>query len=84
VTAREHPLDLFLPRLLLKPAVLQQLLGPTDVLVVELDADVAWEAVAVGIGAREPMNLALGMAIRSLSNARLIEPCLTTEEIRGN
>src|SRR5882672_2354470 len=30
---REHPLDLLLPGLLLKPAVLGQLLGPADVLV---------------------------------------------------
>jgi hypothetical protein len=26
-----------------------------------------------------PMNLALGMAMRSLSKARLMEPCFTTE-----
>src|SRR5882724_2317238 len=58
--AREHPLDLFLPFLLLEPAVFRQLLGPADVLVVELDADVAREAVAVGIGAGQPDELGLG------------------------
>src|SRR3972149_926501 len=59
-TGREHPLDLVLPGLLLKPAVLQQLLGPADVLVVELDAHVAREAVAVGSGAGEADELGLG------------------------
>src|SRR3989442_5421689 len=39
--AREHPLDLFLPTLLLEPRVAEELLGAGDVLVVELDADVA-------------------------------------------
>src|SRR5712691_6891508 len=57
---REHPLDLFLPGLLLKPAVLEQLLGPAHVLVVEFDADVAREAVGVGIGAGEADELGLG------------------------
>jgi hypothetical protein len=40
--------------------VLEQLLGPADVLVVELDADVAREAVVVGIGAGEAEELGLG------------------------
>src|SRR5258708_22227921 len=44
---REHALDLVLLVLLLKAAVLEQLLGLADVLVVQLDADVAREAVAV-------------------------------------
>src|SRR6266542_1624533 len=58
--AREHTLDLFLPFLLLEPAIFRQLLGAADVLVVELDADVAREAVAVGIGAGQPDELGLG------------------------
>ena len=33
--------------------LLEQLLGAADVLVVEFDADVAREAVAIGIGANE-------------------------------
>jgi len=62
---REHALDLVPPILLLGPAVHEQLLGPANVLVVQLDADVAREAVAVGIALERPMNLALGMAIAS-------------------
>ena len=59
-TAREHSLIFFLPRLFLKSAVLEHLLGSADVLVVELDADVAREAVGVGGGAGEPDEIALG------------------------
>src|SRR5206468_520826 len=51
--AREHPLDLFLPGLLREPRVAQQLARARDVLVVELDADVARQAVRLGIRARE-------------------------------
>src|SRR5207244_12077135 len=58
--AAQHALDLVLPVLLLEPAVLQQLLGAADVLVVELDADVAGQAVAVGIDAGEADELRLG------------------------
>ena len=39
-TARQHPFDLFLPWLHLDPAVREELLGPGDVLVVELDGRV--------------------------------------------
>src|SRR5438046_5714157 len=59
-TAREHPLDLFLPFLLLEPAVLEQLFGPADVLVVELDAYIARQPVRIGIRAREPDELGFG------------------------
>src|SRR5439155_1124041 len=45
---------LFLPRLLREPRVAQQLARARDVLVVELDADVARQAVGLGIRAREP------------------------------
>src|SRR5690242_7129082 len=58
--AREHPLDLLLPLLLLEPAVLGQLLGPAHVLVVELDADVARKAIGVRIRAGEPDELGFG------------------------
>src|SRR2546422_8819034 len=58
--AREHPLDLFLPTLLLEPRVAEELLGAGDVLVVELDADVAREPVRFGVGARQPDELRLG------------------------
>src|SRR6266446_3748591 len=58
--AREHPLDLFLPTLLLEPRVAEELLGAGDVLVVELDADVARQPVRFGIGARQPDELRLG------------------------
>src|SRR6185503_10329724 len=57
---REHPLDLVLPGLLLQPPVLEQLPGAADVLVVELDAHVAGEPVAVGVRAGEPDELGLG------------------------
>src|SRR5215467_7656349 len=77
--AAEHALDLVLPGLLLEPAVLEELLGPAHVLVVELDPDRYGLPRNVGIKLESPMNLALGMAMRSLSKARLIEPCLTTE-----
>src|SRR6266853_1765043 len=59
-TRREHPLDLFLPFLLLEPAVVEQLFGPAHVFVVELDADIAWQPVRIGIRAREPDELGLG------------------------
>jgi hypothetical protein len=59
--AREHPLDLFLPRLLPNPAKLEQLLGPVDVLVVELDADVARQAVAEA-SCRPPASRGAGAA----------------------
>src|SRR5262252_10777488 len=58
--AAEHALDLVLPGLLLEPAVLEELLGPAHILVVELDPHVARQAVAVGIGAGEPDELGLG------------------------
>src|SRR5262249_23058486 len=47
--ARQHALDLLLPVLLLEPGVVEQLPGARDVLVVELDADVARELVALGV-----------------------------------
>src|SRR5215467_5897249 len=56
----EHALDLLLPGLLLEPAVLEELLGPAHVLVVELDPHVARQAVTVGIGAGEADELGLG------------------------
>src|SRR5438046_5374057 len=59
-TRREHPLDLFLPFLLLEPAVVDQLLGPAHVFVVELDADIAWQPVRSGIRARGPDELGFG------------------------
>lgn len=40
--------------------VLEQLLGPADVLVVELDAGVAREALGIGNGAGEADELGLG------------------------
>src|SRR5437773_2293828 len=43
--AAQHALDLVLPVLLLEPTVLCQLLGPRDVLVVELDAHGARQGV---------------------------------------
>src|SRR5258705_8908410 len=58
--AGQHPLDLLLPGLLLEPAVLEELLGAADVLVVELDADIAGEAVVLGIGAGQADELGLG------------------------
>src|SRR2546430_6141144 len=57
--AREHPLDLLLPALLLEPRVAEQLAGAGDVLVVELDAHVAREPVRFGIRARQPHELRL-------------------------
>src|SRR5215510_12888058 len=56
----EHALDLVLPGLLIEPAVLEELLGPAHVLVVELDPHVARQAVAIGIGAGEADELGLG------------------------
>src|SRR5262249_56564059 len=58
--AAEHALDLLLPGLLLEPAVLEELLGPAHVLVVELDPHVARQAVAIGIGAGEADEFGLG------------------------
>src|SRR5262249_1662865 len=55
-----HSLDLLLPGLLLKPPIAEELLGSADVLVVQLDSDVAREAVAVGVGAREADELGFG------------------------
>src|SRR3989449_10856970 len=57
--AREHPLDLLLPALLLEPRISQELAGAGDVLVVELDAHVAGQPVGFGISAREPDELGL-------------------------
>src|SRR5207247_2938748 len=59
-SARKHPLDLLLPRLLLEPLVVQQLLGARDVAVVELDADVPRQRETLGVGARKPDELGLG------------------------
>src|SRR5882762_3051628 len=79
-TRREHPLDLFLPGLLLKPAVIDQLLGPAHVFVVELDADIARQPVSIGNLAFESERMAIPKAkFIGLSNARLIDPCLMTE-----
>src|SRR5213079_1074806 len=58
--AREHPLDLLLPALLLEPRVAQELAGAGDVLVVQLDSHVTREPVRFGIPAREPDELGLG------------------------
>src|SRR2546425_2377114 len=58
-SAREHPLDLLLPVLLLEPVIVEELLGAGNVLVVELDAHVAREAVRFGIRARQPHELRL-------------------------
>src|SRR6266571_6929553 len=55
--AREHPLDLHLPGLLLEPLVVHELLGPRNVLVVELDADVPRQLVTLGIRARKADEL---------------------------
>src|SRR2546425_1370680 len=57
--AREHPLDLFLPALLLEPRVAEELSRAGDVLVVELDAHVARQPVRFGVRAREPDELGL-------------------------
>src|SRR5262245_40926049 len=58
--ARQHALDLLLPGLLLEPGVVHQLLRARDVLVVELDADVARELVGLGVGTRQADELGLG------------------------
>src|ERR1044072_5060645 len=57
--ARQHALDLLLPGLLLEPGVIQQFLRARDVLLVELDADVARELVGLGVSAREANELGL-------------------------
>src|SRR6267142_1822192 len=57
--AREHPLDLGLPALLLEPRVAEELFGAGHVLVVQLDADVARQLVGFGVRAREPDELGL-------------------------
>ena len=58
--AREHPFDFVLPLFFLKPFILHQLFGPVDVLVVELDADVARQPVAIGVGAGKADEFGLG------------------------
>lgn len=77
--AREHPLDLFLPALFLKPGISEKLFRPGDVFFIQLDADVAREAVGFGVAAGEADELRLRDRLRWLSKARLIEPCFTTE-----
>src|SRR2546425_2059258 len=57
--AREHPLDLLLPGLLLEPLIVEELAGAGDVLVVELDAHAAGEPVGFGVPAGEPDELGL-------------------------
>src|SRR5215471_3186429 len=56
----EHPFDFILPFFFLKPLILHELSCPVDVFVVELDADVARQPVAIGIGAGEADELGLG------------------------
>jgi hypothetical protein len=74
---REYSLDLVLPVLPLEPALLAQLLGAADVLAVELDAGLAPQAVAVGVGAGEADELGLGNG-HPLALERE-DPCLSTE-----
>src|SRR5688572_27967511 len=57
--ARQHPLDLLLPVLLLEPAVAEELTSACGVLLVELDPDIPRQNVRFGIGAREPDELRL-------------------------
>src|SRR5256712_7344193 len=58
-SAREHPLDLLLPALLLEPRIAEELAGAGDVFVVQLDAHGARQAVRFRVSAREPDELGL-------------------------
>src|SRR5215831_6717029 len=73
----EHPFDFILPFFFLKPFILHELSCPVDVFVVELDADVAREPVAIGIGAGEADELGLGdghaLAFKSEINRSLLD-----------
>src|SRR5438309_3865490 len=57
--AREHPLDLGLPALLLEPGVAEELARARGVLLVQLDPDVARQLVGFRVRAREPDELGL-------------------------
>src|SRR5438552_16880364 len=56
---REHPLDLGLRALLLEPGVSEALTRARDVLVVQLDADVARTSVGLRVRARAPRESGL-------------------------
>ena len=77
--AGEHALNLPCQSLFLEPGVVYQLPDACDVFVVELESDVARQAVLLGSVEDRPTNLALGIAISRLSKANPIESCLTTE-----
>src|SRR5262245_56135972 len=77
---REHPLDLVLPGLFLKPAVPEQLPRPAEILVVELDPDVARQAVAVGVAAGEADELGLGNG-HSLALERQVDRSLLDHRV---
>ena len=57
--AREHSLYFVLPFFFLKPLVLQQLARTVDIFVVEFDPNIARQAIAVGVAARETDELRL-------------------------
>src|SRR5438309_7229656 len=57
---RRPPKSTSFPYTTLFRSVVDQLFGPADVLVVELDADIAWQPVRIGIRAREPDELGFG------------------------
>ena len=62
----EHQLDFFLPGFLLEPGIAGDLLGPLDVVLVELDLHAGRQLAPVEIDAAQPEELASGMAMRLL------------------
>jgi hypothetical protein len=80
-SAHEHPLDFRLPGQFFELWIVKKYFRPGDMVFVQFDPNVLSVFVQFRGALERPMNMALGIALRGLSKARFIEPCLTTKFI---
>ena len=78
-SAHEHLLDIRLLSRFLEPLIFEELFARAMSFSFNLIPMLRGSSYRSGAALERPMNLALGIAVRWRSKARLIEPCLTTE-----